>query len=69
MKDLGSHYEYLFCYVDDLLIASKNPKAIMDELRKAYAFKDIGLPDYYLGAGDYGRVKGDFTENWETSTT
>ena len=32
MKDKGDHYEYISVYVDDLLIASRNPKAINESL-------------------------------------
>ena len=32
MKDCGDHYEYIAVYVDDLMIASKNPQAIIDSL-------------------------------------
>ena len=32
MKDCGDHYEYIAVYVDDLLIASKNPQWIIDYL-------------------------------------
>ena len=50
MRDMGDHYEYICAYVDDLLIASKNPKAIVDELKKEYTLKGVGPPEYYLGA-------------------
>ena len=33
MKDCGDHYEYIAVYVDDLLIASKKPQAIVDILK------------------------------------
>ena len=32
MKDKGDHYEYVAVYVDDLLIASRNPEAIIESL-------------------------------------
>ena len=37
-------------YVDDLLIASKNPKKIIDALKEVYVLKGVGIPEYYLGA-------------------
>ena len=49
-KDLGTHYEYIGTYVDDLLIASKNPQAIIDALKEVYVLKGVGIPEYYLGA-------------------
>ena len=39
MKDRGDHCEYIAVYCDDLTIASKNPKAITDELINTYEFK------------------------------
>ena len=35
----GDHYEYIARYVDDLAIASRDPKAITDELEGKYSFK------------------------------
>jgi len=49
IKDCGSHYEYISTYVDDLLVMSKNPMAIIDELKKEYQLKGVGAPEYYLG--------------------
>ena len=45
----GDHYEYIATWVDDLLVASRNPNAIMDELRQDYILKGVGIPEYYLG--------------------
>ena len=47
---MGTHYEYIGTYVDDLLIASKNPKKIIDALKEVYVLKGVGIPEYYLGA-------------------
>lgn len=49
MKDCGSRYEYMAHYVDDLLIFSKDPMKIMDELKEDYALKSVGVPEYFLG--------------------
>ena len=52
MRDMGDHYEYLAVYVDDLLIASKNPQKIIDSLlAKPHAFKlkGTGPVSYHLG--------------------
>ena len=54
MRDKGDHYEYVATYVDDLMIASKNPQAIIDCLEgkegtEAYELKGTGPPEYYLG--------------------
>ena len=50
-KDCGSHYEYVSVYVDDLIISSKNPMKIIDELKKVgnFKLKGVGVPEYYLG--------------------
>jgi hypothetical protein len=49
MMDKILHYEYLATYVDDILIWSKNPMAIIKFLEKLYLLKNEGIPDYYLG--------------------
>ena len=52
MRDCGDHYEYIACYVDDLLIASRNPKAITDSLEAAphnFKLKGTGEVKYHLG--------------------
>ena len=67
MKDCGSHFEYLAVYVDDILVASKDPKQIMVELQKTYIVRGIEMPDYFLGA-EYGRIKGDYSDRGVTST-
>ena len=47
-KDMGTHYEYIGTYVDDLLIASKNPHKIIEKLKQQYVLKGVGIPEYYL---------------------
>jgi Reverse transcriptase (RNA-dependent DNA polymerase) len=49
MKDCGTHYEYMARYVDDLLIFSKDPMKLMDELKEDYELKSVGIPEYFLG--------------------
>ena len=52
MRDMGDHYEYLAVYVDDILIASKNPQAIIDLLKaKPHSFmlKHAGPVERFLG--------------------
>ena len=51
MKDCGDHYEYIAVYVDDLLIASKDPAAIIKVLREKYDFKlkGTGPIEFHLG--------------------
>ena len=47
-------YEYICTHVDDFMIVSKNPDAVMKEIESVYLVKDDskGPPDYYLG-NDY----------------
>jgi hypothetical protein len=56
MKRVDDHYEYIATYVDDLMIASKNPKAITDELMDRFHFKlkGTGPLTFHLGC-DYFR--------------
>ena len=52
MRRNGDHYEYIATYVDDLLVFSKKPMDIIDNIRKTYELKGVGAPEYYLGS-DY----------------
>jgi hypothetical protein len=49
MVDKLSHYEYLAAYLDDILIWSKDPMAVIKALKKTYMLKSVGIPEYYLG--------------------
>ena len=56
MRDAGDHYEYIAVYVDDLLIASKNPQAIIDQLQSkphSFKLKGTGPVDFHLGCDYY----------------
>jgi Reverse transcriptase (RNA-dependent DNA polymerase) len=55
MRKVGDHYEYIARYVDDLAIASKNPKAITDALTNEHKFKlkGTGPISYHLGCDFY----------------
>jgi len=55
MKRVDDHYEYIAIYVDDLMIASKNPKAITDELMNRFQFKlkGTGPLTFHLGCDYY----------------
>ena len=57
---MGDPYEYIATYVDDLMIASKDPEAIIKYLEKSYDLKGVGKPEYYLG-GDVVKLD----EQWE----
>lgn len=51
MRDKGDHYEYIAVYVDDLMIASKEPQAIIDALINRFKFKlkGTGPVEFHLG--------------------
>jgi hypothetical protein len=44
-----SHYEYLATYIDDILIWSKDPMAVIKSLEKTCLLKRVDIPEYYLG--------------------
>ena len=50
--DGAKYYEYVLCYVDDILVISMKPKEVMDYLESAYTLKEgsVGVPTEYLGA-------------------
>jgi hypothetical protein len=35
--------------VDDILILSKDPMAVIKALEKTHMLKSVGIPEYYLG--------------------
>jgi hypothetical protein len=49
MVDKSSHYEYLAMYVNEILIWSKDPMAVIKSLEKTFMLKSVGIPEYYLG--------------------
>jgi hypothetical protein len=49
IKKIGDRYEYIATYVDDILAFGVNPMAIIDEIKKSYVLKGVGVPEYYLG--------------------
>ena len=58
MRDKLDHWEYIGTYVDDLAIASKDPKSIVNTLTDKYRFKlkGTGPISYHLGC-DFSRDK------------
>ena len=52
-SDGFKYYEYVLCYVDDVLCISDNPMETMEGIQKKFKLKDdkIEPPDMYLGAG------------------
>ena len=58
MRETEGLYEYIRVYVDDLLIAAKDPEQIIKALREVHKFKlkGVGPLVYHLGC-DYFRDK------------
>ncbi len=59
MRDMGDHYEYIAVYVDDLMIASRMPQAIIDTLTSEpinFKLKGTGPVEFHLGC-NYFRDK------------
>ena len=59
MRDNGETWDYVCVYVDDLLVAMKDPMWLMDKLWGApwnYKLKGVCEPKYHLG-GDFFRDK------------
>ena len=53
IKSDGFHYwEYVLCYVDDVLCVGDNPSATMKEIQRDFKSKHgkVETPQYYLGA-------------------
>eukprot|EP00978_Attheya_sp_CCMP212_P025247 scaffold80878_cov54-Attheya_sp.AAC.1 len=46
----ADNYEFIATYVDDLLVFSRDPNPIIDEIKDDYILKGAGKPEYYLGA-------------------
>jgi Reverse transcriptase (RNA-dependent DNA polymerase) len=62
MREGDGVYEYIAVYVDDLLIAARDPKKIVETLQEKHRFKlkGVGPLTYHLGC-DYFRDKNDGT--------
>ena len=50
--DGTKYWEYVLCYVNDVLIVSHDPHRVMDHLKQRYTLKESSVkePDEYLGA-------------------
>jgi hypothetical protein len=52
MREQDDHYEYIACYVDNLMIASRDPNAIIDALTahpNKFKLKGTGPISFHLG--------------------
>ena len=69
-KDNTEYYEYIVVYVDDALIVSHNPQAIIKGLEdRPYTLKGGGPPEVYLGATIGRYTFKDKTSTWYMSST
>ena len=70
-KPDGTRYwEYILCYVDDILVISHEPQKVMDMLGKHYTLKpgSVGKPDTYLGTKIGRYTLADGSETWSMSS-
>lgn len=60
-RDREDHYEYIACYVDDIMIFSRNTNYLLQEIKITYSPKGVGYPEYYVGGNievlGEGRIK------------
>jgi hypothetical protein len=42
--------------VDDIIVISKEPMNVINQLKQTYILKGIGTPEYYLG-GNFNNLK------------
>jgi hypothetical protein len=63
------YWEYVLCYVDDVLVVSHEPQKVMDHLNSRYTMKEgsVKPPDEYLGA-QIRRYNIDGKEVWSMSS-
>ena len=68
-RDDGTlYYEYLVCYVDDLIICSQKPAHIIQELHDSgYELKGDSAPETFLGATIGRHTFKDGTSTWYQS--
>ena len=46
-KEEGNYYEYIATYVNDILAFSKSPMKLIEEIKKDYVLKGVGIPEYF----------------------
>ena len=63
------YYEYILCYVDDLLAISHDAEKVLKSVQDTFKFKDdkIDKPDVYLGA-QLDKMSVDGFEGWTMSS-
>ena len=63
------YYEYILCYVDDILAISHDAQSVLKSVQDTFKFKDdrIDKPDVYLGA-QLDKMSVDGFEGWTMSS-
>ena len=69
-KDGLEYYEYVLCYVDDILSISENPTRATDGIKATFKLKDdkVAEPEIYLGAELSKLTNVDGVECWGLSS-
>ena len=69
-SDGFEYYEYVLCYVDDVLCISHQPMLTMSDIRKKFTLKGdkVEEPDTYLGAQLSKMITADGVECWSASS-
>ena len=69
-KNGFKYWEYILCYVDDILVISDNPMQTMNNIEQKFKFKDdkAVTPEQYLGAGLSKMTNDSGTECWTMSS-
>ena len=70
-KDGFTCYEYLLCYVDDIMAVCFDPRSALERIDKYFHFKpgSIDKPDLYLGAKLRLTTTADGTQCWGQSSS
>ena len=65
-----NYYEYMFCYIDDLLCISHDTKKPMNDIQSTQKFKNnkVETPDFYIGSNLRKKNLGG-KEVWTMSST
>jgi hypothetical protein len=46
---VGNYYKYIATYTDDILAFSKDLMKLIEDNKRDYVLKGVGIPAYYLG--------------------
>ena len=65
MRERDEIYEFLCVYSDNIIVASKDLKAVFGKLEVTYTLKGVGEPEFFLGAS-VSKVKGNYNDQKST---